>query len=39
MADEDDRDVTTAVEEPPKTRVADMWVAGSEETDWMLRDR
>jgi NADH-quinone oxidoreductase subunit D len=37
MADEDDRDVTTAVEEPPETRVADMWVAGSEETDWMLR--
>jgi NADH-quinone oxidoreductase subunit D len=36
MADEDDRDVTTAVEEPPETRVADMWVAGSEETDWML---
>ena len=37
MSSEDDRDVTTAVEDPPETRVADMWVAGSEESDWMLR--
>jgi NADH-quinone oxidoreductase subunit D len=37
MASEDDREVTTAVEEPPETRVADMWVSGSEESDWMLR--